>query len=53
MEQQTESPTGLIAVSLTPKKANSPNSRLAQYKARPNIPDQQERRRRLLEEQKQ
>lgn len=53
MEQQTELPTGLITVSLGPKKANSPNSRLAQYKARPNVPDQQARRRRLLEEQKQ
>jgi hypothetical protein len=53
MEQQTESSTGLIAVSLAPKEVNYPNSRLTQYKARPDVPDQQERRRRFLEEQKQ
>lgn len=32
---------------------NSPHPRFAQYKVRNNVPDQYERRRRLLEEQKQ
>jgi hypothetical protein len=53
MEPQTGTVKSLDAISPAPSERNCPNSRLAQYKARSNVPDQEERRRRLLEEQKQ
>jgi hypothetical protein len=53
MEQQTEALTALIGMSASLNTQKCPNSRLAQYKARSNVPDQEERRRRLLQEQKQ
>jgi hypothetical protein len=48
--------TDLLNVSFAGSVSNNPkflHPRFAQYKARNNVPDQHERRRRILEEQKQ
>jgi len=53
MEQVAESLSVSFVVSTIPNNPNCPHPRFALYKARNNVPDQQERRRRILEEQKQ